>query len=107
MRWRRYGDAGASVIGAARWLPRAHWEEKLPKLRKPPVASRLDPNPPRPSSRGQGCENREADSLMQPGRERAAAKVPRMIRATVADSVIGSILVAVILGGVTMMVLHL
>ncbi|WP_281806303.1 hypothetical protein [Methylocystis echinoides] len=43
---------------------------------------------------------------MQLGRERAAAKVPRMIRAT-ADSVIGSILVAVILGGVMMMVLYL
>jgi hypothetical protein len=44
---------------------------------------------------------------MQPGREREAMKVPRIIRASVADSAIGSILVAVILGGVMMMLLYL
>lgn len=48
----------------------------------------------------------ERPTPMQTRREGEAAKVLRMIRAPVADSVIGSILIAVILGGAMLLLLH-
>ena len=49
----------------------------------------------------------EQPTPSQPGHEREAAKVPRMLRAPIADSILGSILLAVILGGVMVMLIYL